>query len=161
MNERRNPAEAVDLLVFELAGVKYALALAYVREVTPAVFIRPLPDAPAVIEGIIDVRGQIVPVYDLRLRFGHDAVPLDPGEQMIIAWTGERRVAMRCERTDWISRAEPAAIGVPDSGSGRMSGVVRLPDGLALIHDLPAFLDEAERGSLNHALSLASQGGAG
>jgi purine-binding chemotaxis protein CheW len=148
--------EALDLLVFELAGARYALELECVREVLRAVFITPLPAAPAVIEGIIDIRGEIVPVYDARLRFGLPARPLHPDDVLVTAWTGERRVAVRCERAEWLGGVSAAAVS--DAAdlqlrSSRLSGVVRLEDGLVLIHDLASFLEQAERETLDRALA--------
>lgn len=147
--------EATEFLVFEVDAVRYGIVLADVREVVRAVLITPLPDAPAVIEGVIDVRGEIVPVYDLRLRFGRPPRALDPDEHLVMAWTGERRVAMRCDRADWIERVPHAALHEAEAITrhGRqLTGVAMLPDGLVLVHDPASFLDEAERDSLEHAL---------
>jgi purine-binding chemotaxis protein CheW len=156
-------ADRIELLVFELGAARYALAIETVREVVSAVFITPLPSAPPVVEGIIDVRGATVPVYDLRARFGLPPVPLDPAERMIIAWTGERQVAFRCDTTEWI--ASVATVEKPDRltrSGGHVAGIARLTDGIVLIHDLPRFLDDAERRALDTALSaLPAEGAAG
>jgi purine-binding chemotaxis protein CheW len=148
--------EHLELLVFELAGIRYALELRCVREVLPAVLISPLPEAPAVIEGLIDVRGQLVPVYDLRLRFGLPARRLDPGERLVLAWTGSRVVSFRCERTEWVEHVPRSRIEAPDAVRGasrHIAGVARLADGVVLIQDLDEFLHEAESAELDAALS--------
>jgi purine-binding chemotaxis protein CheW len=144
------------LLVFELAGIRLALELACVREVVRAVFITPLPGAPLVVEGVISVRGDVVPVYDLRARFGLPARRLHPDEVIVIAWTGTRRAGIRCERTEWLTAAsrdslEPAP-EFRDASNTLITGVARTDDGLILIHDLRAFLDSAESDALEHAL---------
>jgi purine-binding chemotaxis protein CheW len=148
--------EAVDLLVFELDDARYALRLECVREVARAVLITPLPDAPPVVEGVIDVRGNLVPVYDLRSRLGLPPRPLEPDDRLVIAWTGERTIAIRCDRTDWIERAAPSrlepAAHLPAAG-GVMAGAAQLPDGIVMIHDLTAFLDDAARLTLEQALA--------
>ncbi|HSK20858.1 MAG TPA: chemotaxis protein CheW [Longimicrobiales bacterium] len=152
-------AEDLELLVFELAGTRYALELRSVREVVRAVLIAPLPDAPAVIEGIVDVRGELVPVYDLRARFGLGARALDPDERLVVAWTGSRLAAFRCDRTEWVEHVDPASIEPADSvpGTGRhIAGVARLPEGLVLIQQLDAFLEDAEAAVLDDALSAHS-----
>jgi purine-binding chemotaxis protein CheW len=153
----------IELLVFELAGVRYALHLACVREVVRAVLITPLPEAPAVIEGVIDVRGSLVPVYDLRLRFGHAPRRLDAGDRIIIAWTGARTVAVRCERTEWLEAVAPDDVEQPGfmQGGRRISGVARLPDGVVLIHDLRLFLEDAENAALEGALAAHATRDAG
>ncbi|HSJ23664.1 MAG TPA: chemotaxis protein CheW [Longimicrobiales bacterium] len=151
--------EDLKLLVFELAGARYAMELASVREVVRAVFITPLPGAPAVVEGVLSVRGELVPVYDLRARFRLPARPLHPDDVIVMAWTGERRVGIRCERAERIVDVAPSAVqAAPAFRHGRddrIAGVVSLDDGLVLIQDLPAFLDAAEKVALDAALDAA------
>lgn len=150
------PVEDLELLIFELSGVRYALPLREVREVVRAVWITPLPETPAVIEGAIDVRGELVPVYDLRLRFGLPARSLHSGERLIIAWTGSRVVAFRCDRTEWVESVAGSQVDSPATaraGDRHIAGVARLPDGLVLIQNLNAFLDEAEALELETALA--------
>lgn len=159
--DRDKPADDFELLIFELAGVRYALELSAVREVVNAVMIAPLPDAPSVIEGIVDVRGEVVPVYDLRHRFGLPARRLSPDEQLVIAWTNARVVAFRCERTDWVEHVSRSLVAAPDiarSAGRHIAGVLRLPDGLVLIQNLAAFLEAAETTQLDEALSAHGDG---
>lgn len=154
--EHHTPAEDLELLVFEVAGVRYALELPSVREVVRAVLISPLPEAPAVIEGIVDIRGELVPVYDLRMRFGLPPRALHPDERLVIAWTGSRLVSFRCERTEWVEHVPRSRIDERDAvpGAGRhIAGVARLADGLVLIQNLAEFLEAAEAESLDVALS--------
>jgi purine-binding chemotaxis protein CheW len=156
MPGQANHAEEIELLVFELAGARHAVALSAVREVVRAVFITPLPDAPPVVEGVIDVRGDIVPVYDLRARFGLPPRALDPAEWLILVWTGERPAALRCDAADWLKTVPATAVergGEVLRGGRRLLGVARLADGLVLIHDLALFLDDAERDLLDAALA--------
>jgi purine-binding chemotaxis protein CheW len=68
MIERRaTPAalETVDLACFELAQRQYAVPIGCVREILATPLVTPLPDAPALIEGVIDLRGHLVPILDL------------------------------------------------------------------------------------------------
>jgi purine-binding chemotaxis protein CheW len=157
--------DAVQLLVFELAGARFALELACLREVVRAVFITPLPGAPPAVEGVISVRGEVVPIYDLRLRFGLPPRPLHPDDAIVMAWTGERRVGIRCDAIEWLHTVPRSAVGAaPAFTAGaagrRISGVARLQDGLALIHDLKGFLEETEAADLAGALAAHAAGDA-
>jgi purine-binding chemotaxis protein CheW len=159
MNRAISPTAGLELLVFQLGDLRLALELTVVREVARAVEILPLPGAPPIVEGIIDVRGEIVPVYDVRQRFGLAPAGLHPDQRLVIAWTGERLVALRCDSTEWIE----AVVGVADAepllrGRALIEGVGRLPDGLVLIQDLPAFLDAAEQEALDAALQARTDG---
>jgi purine-binding chemotaxis protein CheW len=148
--------EVLQLLVFELAGLRYGLELHTVREVARAVLITPLPGAPDVVEGVISVRGEITPIYDFRARFGLPPRPLHPDDFIVLAWTGERKVGVRCERAEWLDElsrsvlAEAPPVALRDGS--QLRGVARLEDGLVLIHDLAAFLADAEAAALDRAL---------
>lgn len=154
-------AAPVELLVFELAGLRYAVPLPEVREVVRAVLITPLAGAPAVVEGLVDVRGELAVVYDLRLRFGHAPVPLHPDEMMVVVWTGDRLAAFRCGRVEHTLALPAEDIAGADLVShvgAHVSGVARLADGPVVIHDLAAFLEQAERAELEDALVAYSEG---
>lgn len=60
----------IPFLLFELAEQLYGLPIDPVVQIIEMVMLKPLPQTPAFVKGIINYRGQIVPVLDLRLRFG-------------------------------------------------------------------------------------------
>jgi purine-binding chemotaxis protein CheW len=137
--------DLIDILVFELAGRRYGLAARAVRELHRAVAVTPLPNAPAVVEGVIDVHGAIVPVYDLRARFGLPRCAVDPSHHLIVAFAGGRTVALRVDRAHELVRE--ALREAPFGG-----GVATLRDGLVVVHDLDRFLSDAEATALDRAL---------
>lgn len=147
--------QMVDLLVFELAAQRFGVALAAVREVVHAVAITRLPGAPAVVEGAIDVRGRVVPVLDLRSRFGLPRKELTLDEHLILALAGGRLVAIRADRVSWlyeVAAAEVESAAAVTPALQQIAGVAKLPDGLVLIHDLETFLTQAEAAALAGAL---------
>lgn len=151
----------LELVSFEVSGHRYGLLSARVRELIRAVTIVPLPRAPAIVEGIIDVRGSIVPVIDIRSRFRLAPKPLEHTDHFVLAWTGERLVALRVDRALDLLRVDADKIeDARDivSGAEHIAGVAKLPDGLVLIHDLETFLSEAERQDLDAAVSSLDNG---
>jgi purine-binding chemotaxis protein CheW len=69
-------------LVFTLGGDEYAVDVAGVREIVGALPITRVPGLPPAVLGVVNLRGRIIPVVDLRVRFGLDAV--DHGERTCI-----------------------------------------------------------------------------
>lgn len=151
------------LLVFTLGDARFGLHAMLVREVVRAVAIAPLPKAPAIVEGVINYRGTIVPVLDVRQRFRLDPAPLDPRQHFVVAQAGARLVALRVDRaTELVTVSEasirPAATAVP--GTEYVAGIAQLPDGLLVIHDLERFLALEESEQLERAVhARASEGG--
>lgn len=155
-------AGALDILIFEIGSVRYALPSADVRELHRAVAIVPLPKAPPIVEGLINVHGSVVPVLDVRSRFRLPPKPLSHTDHLIVAWAGERLVALRVDRALDVARLhrgdiEPAGVGADEY----VAGVAKLADGLVLIHDLRVFLDAAEAATLDDAISPTTTEGTG
>lgn len=144
--------------MFEVGEHRFGLDLHAVREIVRAVLVAPLPGAPPVVEGIIDVRGQLVPVYDFRARFGLPPQALRADDRFVLAVANGRPVAVHCDRVEWLTSVPHDAIeraGAVTRGDRRIAGAARLPDGIILLSDLAAFLDEAESEALDAALESA------
>jgi purine-binding chemotaxis protein CheW len=145
-----------EILTFALGERRYAVWSADVRELLRAVTIVPLPRAPRIVEGVFSLRGRIVPVLDVRSRFGLPPKELEPSDHLIVAAVGPRMVVIRADRALDLVRIDDAQVDELTSlagGSGFVAGVAQLPDGLAVIHDLRAFLTAAESAVLDEALA--------
>lgn len=154
-------ASAHDILIFEIAGRRYGLPALDVQELVRAVAIRPLPQAPAIVEGIINLRGQIVAVLDIRARFRLPAKALEPADYLVIARVGERCVALRVDRALELVRLEADELEdarrvVP--GAEYVTWVARGSSDLVLIHDLRTFLSRAEAAALDVSLAASERG---
>jgi purine-binding chemotaxis protein CheW len=150
----------LDVVVFEVGGQVYALPALDVHELIRAVAIVPLPRAPAIVEGIINLRGKIVPVLDIRSRFRLAPRPLHPNDHFIVASAGAHVVAIRADRAVNLIRLDRADVEeakglVP--GIDYVSWVARLPNNLVLIHDLGTFLSRSESAELQGALANLPQ----
>lgn len=130
-----------------------------VKEIIRAVSISVLPEAPPIVAGIINLRGSVVPVLDMRVRFGADARAVRPSEHFIIVEGGERAVALRVDRAVEMAQVDDAEIEKVTGVAGAtpyVAGALKLPDGLVLIHNPRAFLSEAESIALSTAMSSRS-----
>jgi purine-binding chemotaxis protein CheW len=150
-----------EILVFEVGGQHYGLPAADVRQILRAVTLTPLPRAPEIVEGVINVRGTIVPVLDIRARFRLPPKPPAHTDHLIVATVGQRAAALRVDRVLELVRldagsAERAETVVP--GVQYVAHLARLPAGLVLIHDLDTFLSQAEALHLGEALSERTAG---
>jgi purine-binding chemotaxis protein CheW len=149
----------VRLLLFVLDDVQYALQSEAVAEIIRAVAVTPLPNAPPVIEGIIDVRGRVAPVFDLRLRFGRPSRPVAVSDHFILVRATTRLAALHVDRVLDLIDVDASAvdpIGSQVASSAHIAGVALLPAGMALIHDVDTFLSAAESESLDAALEASA-----
>jgi len=150
-----------ELLVFALDAHRFALPAEAVIAVVRVVASAPLPGAPEIVEGVINVRGTIVPVLDVRVRFGFPGTEVDPDQHLVVARAGPRVVALRVDRALTLltipdDAIEPVECVAP--GARLVAGVARLPDGVLVIHDLERFLSLDEGKRLDAALAAESAG---
>ena len=147
------------LVVFALDAQMYALPLASVRQVVRMVEVTPLPKAPEIVLGVIDVQGNIVPVMSMRKRFGHSEPETSLSGQLIVADTANRNVALVVSsvtgvierRVEEIAEAEKI---VP--GAQYVEGITKLEGGILFIHDVDRFLSKKEDQRLDDLLAQAA-----
>ena len=152
----------MDILTFDLDGQRYAFPADRVVQVVQMVAISALPGAPAVVEGVVNVRGTIVPVFDIRSRLGLSARPVDAGQHLIILSGSSRQAAVRVDAAqDFVSIPDEdvtgsrslADSGVGASGTRHIAGVAATAEGTTVIYDLSAFLSLSESNALEEALT--------
>jgi purine-binding chemotaxis protein CheW len=156
-------SSAEQILVFALDEQRYGLPLASTERVLAALEITPLPHAPPIVSGIFNYHGRIIPVFNVRHRFGRPARAISPDQQFIIARTSGRSVALVVDSTHGVvalSKAERVSSSAVLHDLPYVQGVMRMPDGLVLVHDLETFLSLEEAAALNDAL-LPSHASAG
>ncbi|KAF0815335.1 Chemotaxis protein CheW [Andreprevotia sp. IGB-42] len=143
------------LMVFTLDDQRYALALGRVERVIRAQAITALPGAPAGVQGAIDVQGTVMPVFDIRSRFGLPPRALRLGDQILLARTTTRAVGLCVDETQGVMACMPEQVLAAEQllpDVAYVQGVLTLPDGLLLIHDLDTFLTQSEQQALDQAL---------
>jgi purine-binding chemotaxis protein CheW len=144
------------LLLFSVDSIRGAVRVADVVEVVRAVAVMPLPGSPAVVEGVIDLRGSVVPVFDLRRRFGRAPRDVDPADVFVIVRASDRVAALHADAVSDLADVDDRAVADPRAQTAAgdfISGVAMLPDGLALISDIERFLSHSEAVALDDALS--------
>jgi purine-binding chemotaxis protein CheW len=143
------------IIVIALDHQRYGLSLSVVDRVVRMVEITPLPKAPDIVLGVVNIQGQVIPVINMRRRFGLPEREPVLTDQMVVAHTSRRPVALVADAVlDVIASSAPSLIDT-ESILPRVEyveGVVKLPDGMIFIHDLDRFLSLEEEISLDSAL---------
>jgi purine-binding chemotaxis protein CheW len=147
------------LVTFNLDDQKFALYVSVVRRIIRVIEVTPLPDAPEIVAGIINMQGQIIPVCNIRERFRLAVRDTRLNDQMIIAETGRRVVALHVDSVgDVIEIPEEGIVesGYILPGLEYVKGVVKTEDGMILIHDIEQFLSLHEDKVLQDAMEGAN-----
>ncbi|OZG71152.1 hypothetical protein BTA51_22520 [Hahella sp. CCB-MM4] len=145
----------VQLLRFSLDEQSYAIELDSIRKVLRTVAICPIPQAPHAICGVINVQGKLLPVVDLRQKFGLPPRPPHIEDRLIWASCTRLDLLLLVDSVDDVfctTVSESIANGILPSPSAMLKGIASLPDGILLIHDVSALLNLNEQKELRDAM---------
>lgn len=149
-----SPQTVLPVLLVRIDGTQVGFPSSAVREIVRAVAITPLAGAPEIIEGAINLRGQIVPVVDIRRRLALRAVALSPEHYLVALQTSDRLIAVRVDDVEDMTEVPKSSLASPASLSpvlARLAGVAAIDSGALVIFDIDAFLTQAERDTLDRA----------
>ncbi|MCW5756030.1 MAG: chemotaxis protein CheW [Phycisphaeraceae bacterium] len=148
MTEGRLVDESLQLVTFEVASEEFAVDILAVHEINRMMELTRVPQAPREIEGVINLRGKIIPVMDLRKRFGLPHRERDEQTRIIVVEVSSRVIGFIVDRVRQVlpisrSIVEPAPDMVATIDSQFISGVGKLPDRLLILLDLDRLLNGA------------------
>ncbi len=106
------PEQLVELCAFRVGEEEYAIDLRRLREILQPLPITPVPRAPEYVEGVIDLRGEVVPVVDVRKRLGLTASPGARSKVMVVQLAG-RVLGLVVDSVTGVIRLPRSAIGPP------------------------------------------------
>jgi purine-binding chemotaxis protein CheW len=146
------------LVVFALDEQRYALRLSAVDRVVHMVYIAPLPKAPDIVLGVVNVQGRIIPVVNLRRRFRLPDREIALSDRLLVARTTRRSVALAADAVTGVLECPARDMVASDTvlpGIEHVEGIAKLEGGLILIHNLEKFLSMEEEASLDRAMPAA------
>jgi len=146
------------LVVFTLGEQRYALKLDAVERVLRAAEISPLPNTPEIVMGVINIRGQIVPVINTRRRFLLPEREISLTDLFIMARTSKRNVVLVADAVNGLVERSGRDVVTAEEILGELAcveGVIKLDDGLVFIHDLERCLSLEEERMLDDAMGSA------
>jgi len=132
------------LVGFSVGDVEYAVSISSVREIVNALPITPVPNAPLAVLGVADHRGEVVPVIDLRARFGLPPVEIGPKRKWILVDVQGRTLGLAVDRVTEVFGSEGGVLRpAPEFGTGDetrgISGVAAHAGKLIFVLDLDSF----------------------
>ena len=141
------------LVVFDLAGESYGINIAAVESIIKMQSITQLPQTQHYIKGVTNLRGAVLPVIDLRIRFGLESQQTTRQTRIIIVTMGSIKVGVVVDGVSEVLRVpEESVEGLPplvsSVNSAFLKGIVRLENRLIILLELGKVLDFDEQQSL-------------
>jgi purine-binding chemotaxis protein CheW len=131
------------LVVFGLDDRDFALPIEDIAEVVPIVLITPVPEVPPWVEGVINLRGRVIPIVDLRKRLAIEPRPHTLNTPILIAEQGTRKLGLIVDEIRDVVRlgdddlGSPSDVALEQTGDAEaISAVGRLGERLIVVLDL-------------------------
>ena len=133
MTSAESTAGIGSYILFSVAATTYALPSGEVRHMEMLEEITRVPNAPSFVDGVVFSRGQVVPVVNLRARFGFERAPFDLKTRLVVVQAGTRLIGLVADSAREFVSIPPEAIQPPNDALAGMSG--RYVDGIATVRD--------------------------
>ncbi len=140
----------IQVIVFSLGDERYGVDISQVREIIRPTKITRIPNAPDFVEGVINLRGQITTIINLRKRFGLPPKEIDNDTRIIVVEYNNAVIGMMVDTVNEVKYLSAKDIdSLPNIITSRseakfLKGVGKLPDGLLILIDLSKILSEDE-----------------
>jgi purine-binding chemotaxis protein CheW len=151
MNVNTQANEMIYQLVsFVVENEEFGVDILKVQEIIRTVEITRVPKSPDFVEGVINLRGKIVPVIDLRRRFGIDKKAHDNETRIIVVELPDKVVGFLVDKVKEVIRVEKSIIEAPPElttnvDTNYITGVAKLQDRLLILLDLDRVLSNEEQ----------------
>lgn len=140
--------EILQLVTFRLGDEEYAIDILKVQEINRMVEITTVPHAPAHVEGVINLRGKVIPVVNLRKKFGQETKEIDAQSRIIVVDIG-RTVGMIVDSVSEVLRissdiVEPPPTMTEGIGSEYVKGIGKLENRLLILLDIDRLIGRVD-----------------
>jgi purine-binding chemotaxis protein CheW len=139
----------VQVVGFRIGSETYGVRIGAVREIVRVPEITTVPSAPDLIEGVINLRGKIIPVMDLRKRFGQTEIQQDKRNRILVVELDNKLLGLIVNSASEVLKIPPSDIEAPgsvfaDGESGYVVGVGKLKNRLIILLDITKLLHRPE-----------------
>ena len=141
------------LVVFDLASEGYGVDIGAVREIIRMQEITRVPKTPEFVEGVINLRGKVIPVIDLRKRFGLHVAEQNKDNRIVVVDIGKQDIEVIVDAVTEVLRistdsVEPPTSVITSADSDYLLGIAKLENRLIILLDLESVLSKEEKETL-------------
>ena len=148
---------SMQLVSFKLGGETFGIEITKIREIILIGEITHIPETPAYVKGLINLRNTVIPVIDLRTRFSLAENELTADSRIMVLNVGQRTIGIIVDSVNEVLRVtreqiSPAPSTVTSSGNEYMTGLVRLKEDLLILLDVDRLFGDEQTPPLAEAV---------
>ncbi len=161
-NEGDAKKDVLQLVTFRLGTEEYSLDILSVQEIIRHMHLTKVPRTPDFVEGVINLRGRVIPVLDLRKRFGLPSDEKTNETRIIVVEVEGKTVGLKVDAVSEVLRLPAAAVEPPPSliagiESEYIKGVGKLDGRLIILLDVAKILTRSEKDALGNVINAGAQ----
>ncbi|MBN2028923.1 purine-binding chemotaxis protein CheW [bacterium] len=139
----------LQLICFKLGHEEFGVDILKVKEIVPLQYIAHLPQTPETVAGIINLRGNLIPVINLRKKFGLNQIEMDDKTRIIVFSIADKFIGMIVDRVKRVFRMREDQFELPpDLGMGKIQdyvlGMSKADQSLIILIDIEKILTDEE-----------------
>jgi purine-binding chemotaxis protein CheW len=155
-------ASAGQFLTFALGSEAYGIELLKVQEIKGYSPITPIPGTPAHVKGVMNLRGTVIPVVDLRIRFGMETIEYTQFNVIIVVNVGAKVMGLLVDAvSDVLSAREGEVRPAPDFGAQAdtrfISGMASSGDNIAVLLNIDRLLNDDDLAATETAAGVTNE----
>jgi purine-binding chemotaxis protein CheW len=145
--------EALQLVTFRLAQEDFGIDIKKVQEINRMIDITKIPNAPAYVEGVVNLRGKIIPIVSLRTKLGLGEADRDKATRIMVVEIEGRILGFIVDSVSEVLRIQDPKIEAPPSITGSndsayIEGVINLADRILILLDLNVLFGDRKEAKL-------------
>jgi purine-binding chemotaxis protein CheW len=149
-------------ILFMVGNSTYAISTEWVQQVEMVDKITPVPNTPAFVEGVVHLRGHVVPVVNLRTQFGLEKQPVSLRTRLLVVQMNGRVVGLLVDTArEFIGIEEDQILPLPEDLTGPgieyLRGIASIGERLILVIELAQLLNREEKKALSQSLDAAEK----
>ena len=153
--------DELQLVTFEVGSEEFAVNILVVQEINRMMRITEVPQSPECVEGVINLRGQIIPVVDLRMRMGLPTTEYGSASRIIVVEVSDRTIGFTVDRVNEVLRISSGIVDAAPGVATRIdsqyiAGIGKLEDRLVILLDLDRLLSVDELRGIDRTLQAAA-----
>ncbi|MGE5400986.1 MAG: chemotaxis protein CheW [Ignavibacteriales bacterium] len=152
MEKNENTSDLLQLVSFNIGREEFGIDILKVQEINRMITITKFPNAPEYVEGVINLRGRVIPVVDLRTKLGMEKREADKDARIIVVELDGKTTGFKVDSVNEVLRIPANITEEPPTAAGMNSkyitAVAKLEDRLLLLLDLELVLMQSEKEEL-------------
>jgi purine-binding chemotaxis protein CheW len=148
-SEKEGQQEDNKYVTFRIGTEEYGIEIDFVKEIVGIQKVTNVPDMPQYIKGVINLRGEVIPIIDVRIRFRYEEIPYNDRTCIIIIHIGDAVIGLIVDEVSEVMDIPKKNIAPPPKASAKsknrfIKGIGKIDDNIKILLDVEKIFSDEE-----------------